>query len=222
MATHMTTTMRHRHRIAKADVVEHVAADLGSDLDGHDGDRAAGQLVGRGLCPERVAEQQDGRAQDRGHQDGQRHVPPVLARSRPQVLRSLTPLLLQAVDGGRDDEDHERQLEVEVDQLQPGLGEEAEALLVDVDAERLADPQRHEAQLAEREDERQGERHAREVRGDTREGDDGRPQPARQAGEDDRVGDEEPEDGAQATAVTRLISMVVRNASTMSGRVRSP
>ena len=73
----------HRHRVAEPGVVEDVAADLGADHERDDVERPAGQLEGRRLGAERVAEQQDHRPEDRRRQDRQGDVAPVLDADAP-------------------------------------------------------------------------------------------------------------------------------------------
>ena len=144
--------------------MEHVTRDLVADQERHEGDEAAGQLIGGRLRPEGVAEEQDHRPQQRRHEDRQRDTLPVLARAGAHVLGRFAPLGPQPVDGRRDDEDHERELEVEVDELESDLAVDREAGRIRIDAQALQ-PERDDAELAEGEDEGQGERHAGEVRG---------------------------------------------------------
>ena len=186
--TAMIAIIVHGDGVAEPGIVENVAADLGGDDERRQRQGAAGQLVGRRLGAEGVAEEQDHRPEDRRGEDRQRDPPPVLGRRRTHVLRGLAPLLLQAVDGGRDDQDHQRDLEVQVDELQADLVGELESGVVDVEAEGLLEERGDHAELAEREHECQGQWHAREVRGDAGECGDRRPKEPRQPAQDDRVG----------------------------------
>ena len=56
-----------------------------------------------------------------GSEDRQGDVAPVLEGARAHVLGRLPPVLAQPVDGRRDDQDHERELEVHVGELEAVL-----------------------------------------------------------------------------------------------------
>ena len=89
----MIATMPIARAKPRPDVVEHVTAHLAADQQGHDVELAAGQLVGRGLGPERVPEQQDHRPEEGRRQDRQRDVAPELEGAGAHVLGRLAPVL---------------------------------------------------------------------------------------------------------------------------------
>ena len=175
--------------------MQHVTGDLVADQQWHQRDLAAGQLIGGRLRPEGVAEEQDHRPDQGRREDRQGDPPPVLARAGAHVLGRLTPLRPEAVDGRRDDQDHERELEVQIDDLESDLAVDREVGGIQVDAEAL-EPERQDPELPEREDEGQGQRHAGEVRGHAGERHERIAQDLRQTAEDDGVGEQEAEDAA--------------------------
>src|SRR5687767_6388821 len=89
------------------------------------------------MRPERVAEEQDHRAHDRGYQHGQRYISPVLSRGGSEILGGLPPFTFEPVEGRQDDEDHQRDLEVHIDQRQPREGVEAESGSIQIDTKYL-------------------------------------------------------------------------------------
>ena len=115
----------------------------------------------------------------------------------PRFDRRLSPLAPEAVDRGRDDEDHQRDLEVEVDDLDPRLREEGEAVVVRVEAELVGEELRHDPDRAEGGDERERERDAREVRRDARERRERRAHEPRRAVADRGVRDQKAEQAAE-------------------------
>ena len=105
---------------------------------------------------------------------------------------------LQAVDRRRDDEDHQRQLEVDVRELDSALGEQLEVRPADARVvARVSEPGRHDAERAEGRDERERERDAAEVRRDTRERRQHGADPPRRAVTDRRIGNEQADDAAE-------------------------
>ena len=126
----------HRHGVAQARVVQHVAADLRADQEGHE----------RDLCRRSAGRRSPGRRRScrtagpccRGS-TGEGSAAPRTASTggvAPMFSEASRHSLLQPVDGRRDDQDHERQLEVEIDDLEPDLREDPEAAIVDqVDVE---------------------------------------------------------------------------------------
>ena len=109
----------------------------------------------------------------------------------PGVLGRLPPLPPEAVEGRGDDQDHQRKLEVHVDDLEARLRREQARRQLDPDV-----PQEdgEEPKVAEREDEGERERDAGEVRGDAGERQQGRPQEPWQPADDHRCGQQESED----------------------------
>ena len=69
----------HRQRVAEPELCRTSPVIWLPMQDRHEVDRPAGQLVGRRLRAERVAEQQDHRAEQRRREDRQRDAAPVLA-----------------------------------------------------------------------------------------------------------------------------------------------
>src|SRR2546427_13155133 len=109
---------------------------------------------------------------------------------------SIAPLRRDAVERGEEDEAHQRDLEIEVHQLDAGDLEQPEILLVKVKTMALGEevdkPRRPDAG-----DERERERHASELGKDARCRDCEAPEDAALASRDDRVGQEGSEGGAQ-------------------------
>ncbi len=113
-----------------------------------------------------------------------------------EVRRGLAPLRAQAVDRRGDDQDHQRYLEVEIDDGDAGEREEREPVLVQVEAEVVVEKVRDDAEVAERGDEGEGERYAREVGGNARERRQRMSDEPRSAGANGRVGHEDAEQAA--------------------------
>ena len=155
-------------------------------------DRAGGQRLGRRVGRHGAAEQQQHAAQERRHQHRAADVAPVLPAARAQVLRGLPPGRPQPLQRGQDDEHHERDLEVHVDQDDAGQRVQAEAVVVDVQPE-VVQPAGEQPAGAERGHEQEGQRDPAEVGEHAGDGDDDLAQDGRAGGED-RVGDDQAED----------------------------
>jgi hypothetical protein len=87
---------------------------------------------------------------------------PVLTWGGPEILGCLQPIAFEPVKGGEHDEDHQRDLEEEIDQCQPCEGVEVKSGFIQVDAEHIEQGSYH-PDAAEREDESGCERDASEV-----------------------------------------------------------
>ena len=122
---------------------------------------------------------------------------PELEAVRAEVRRRFAPLLAQPVDGGSDHEDHERDLEVQVGELDARLAEDREAVEIRVPVELVRQELCDDPDRAERRDERERERDAAEVRGDPGECGERRADPVRRSVADRRVRDQEAEEAAQ-------------------------
>ena len=107
--------------------MQNVSLNLLADEESGYIEESAGQGVGSGMGAERVAEKQDHCAHDRGHQHRQRYAAPVLNRGSPEILGRLPPFTFETVNGRKDHEDHQRDLEVEIDYGQAHEGVEAES-----------------------------------------------------------------------------------------------
>lgn len=118
-------------------------------------------------------------------------MPPVLDSGGAVVLCGLAPLGAQAVQGGRDGEDHQRDQEVQVDDDQAPEAVEVPALVLQ--AQVLG----QDTRVAEGGDEREGQRDAAEVGEDAGRGEDRLTQGA-EAGGHHGLGERQSEDGRDA------------------------
>ena len=123
----MATSDHHAQgeQVGHVDVAQpDLAGQRGADLLRHDvGDLVLPGTDGR-EGRQRVREQQQRGAEEGRRQQRAADVPPVLPRRGAEVLRRLTPLDLQPVDRGQEDQHHQRDLEIRVDQ--PDAPREAE------------------------------------------------------------------------------------------------
>ncbi len=110
-----------------------------------------------------------------------------------RARRRLPPFPLDTVDRRRDDENHQRDLEVEVDELDAGLREQREAVVVRIPTQRLRHELCDDPDRAERRDEREGERDAGEVGGNAGERRERAAHPTRCPVADRRVRDQQSE-----------------------------
>ena len=135
--------------------------------------------------------------------DGRQHrepdPPPVGPRGTAEVGRRLPPRRLQSVDRRQRDEQHQRDLEVQVHDRQPSDARQSEVRAVQVVASRLEDLRRH-ARSADQGQEGEGQHDAAHVGGNPAErGDDGA-QPLRPSRRRRGVREQGTEDGARAAA----------------------
>ena len=185
-------------RLRQMRVVDDVPAVVEADRDRNDRNAVRGDPVRSRVGRERVPEQEDEGAEKRRQQDRDAHIAPVLPCARPQVRGRLAPLPPEPVDRRRDHEDHQRNLEVEVRQLDAPLAEKRETMLVRVEAQMVAHERGHDPDRAERRDERERERNPCEIRRDTGERRQDRPEEPRRSLADRGVGDREAEQAAAA------------------------
>ena len=115
--------------------MHHVAANLRVQQDRDDVQRTAGQCISGRDRTKRIGEQQQRRAKHARPQHRQRHVAPVLEGRAAEAVTGFAPLALQAVERGRDDQHHQRNLEVQVSQRQPGKAQNTEARRVQIEAD---------------------------------------------------------------------------------------
>ena len=148
------------------------------------------------MAPKALANSSDSVPSRFGHRTG-RHVQPELQARRPQRRGRFTPLALQPVNGWRDNQDHQRNLEVEIGKRQSGEAQQVEAGLVDIEAEHGLEDHHQQAQPAERGDEGEGQRQAGKIGGDARKGHHRRADRAGKAASDDRQRDGEADRGAE-------------------------
>ncbi len=176
--------------------MQHVAADLRVKQDGHDVERGAGEAIGGRHRAEGVGEEEKRRAEEARPQHRDRDMAPILPARRAEHLGRLAPFALQPVERRRQDQHHQRDLEIEIGEGEPGEAQHVEAGRIEVEAEIGVEERGHEAGAPERREEGEGERQAREIRGDAAKGHQRRAQPARQAAEHDGRGEKEAEDRA--------------------------
>ena len=183
-------------RVAQARVADHdVARQHRADEDRYQRDAAARQGVGRGVRAEGVAEEQDKRTREAGQEHRQAHVPPILPLCRPEVLGGLAPLFAQPFERWGDDEDHERKLEVDVDERQAEQAVDRKTVRVDVEAQ-IGEQHGDDTGRAECGDKGEGQWDAGEVRGHAGERGEQRLDPARTAAVHGGVSDEQAEQRA--------------------------
>ena len=87
----------------------------------------------------------------------------------PSISAASRPFAPQSVDRRRDDQHHQRDLEIEIGDGEAPEGQDVEAVGVEIDAD-VSEQHRHEAEPPERRHEGEGERHAGEIGGDAAEG----------------------------------------------------
>ncbi|MCY1236498.1 hypothetical protein D9M72_491550 [compost metagenome] len=110
-----------------------------------------------------------------------------------KAFRRLPPFAPQPLQRWRDNQHHQRDLEIEIGKCQPEKRDDVEAGPVKIDAEPMAQQHGHETEAAECCDEGEGEWHTGKIRGDARESEDGIAQRARKATEGDGGSDQETE-----------------------------
>jgi hypothetical protein len=172
-------------------VVQHVAANLRVEQDGHDVQRRAGQGIGGGDRAEGVGEEQDRRAEHRRPEDRQGHIAPVLPGGRAEDRGRLAPFPLQTVERRHEDQHHQRDLEVEVGDRQAPETQDGEAKRAQIEPEQVHQQRRHQTRRTERRQESEGERDAGKIRGDAAEGGEDRPQETRHPPHHHSPGEEE-------------------------------
>src|SRR5690606_20558943 len=131
------------------------------DADRHDVEVAGGQRIDGGVRAQRVGQQDDEGAEQRRGQYRQADMPPELPGTGAKQGGRLAPVLTQGVEGRIEQQHAEGNLEVGVDQDQPGLGVDVEIL----DPAELLEQQGEGAVEAEQDDEGEGQRYAGEVAG---------------------------------------------------------
>ncbi len=176
--------------------MQHIALDLRADEDCHQVDQTAGQGERGGVSAKRIAEEENHRAQQRGHQHGQPHVAPILPAGGAQVFGRLAPLAAQPFQRRGNDEHHQRELEIEIGHAQPPKTVEVETMIIQIEPEDVLEQDCHQPQAAQRGDEGEGQRHAGEVGRHAAEGRHAIGHPARQAHQRRRIGQEETEQPA--------------------------
>src|SRR6202040_336460 len=100
--------------------------------------------------------------EERGREQWARDVTPVMTRTTSEALGRLAPLRADAVHSGQEDEDHQRDLEVQVNDLQPPQVVEPDAPGIEIQMV-LGRPEVDKAGRADGGDERERERHAPEL-----------------------------------------------------------
>src|SRR5579862_278305 len=138
-----------RERIAEVLVMQHVAANLGIEQDGDDIEGAAGKAISGGDGAEGVGEEQQRGAEDAGPENRECYVTPVLPGAGAEDRCGLAPFALQAIEGRRQDQHHERDLEIEIGERQAPEAQQVEAGAVDVEVEELDEERRYQAHAAE-------------------------------------------------------------------------
>src|SRR5205814_1393803 len=108
-------------------------------------------------------EQKQDTAEERGEEQRAGDVAPVVPRVPAQAFSCLAPLRLDPVQGGQEYQHHERDLEVEIDEVEAGDLEQPQVVLVEVEAVALG-KQVDEAGRPDAGDERKRKRDASELR----------------------------------------------------------
>src|SRR6266568_5628212 len=103
--------------------------DLKRDQHAALGDQRGRRRVGR----ERVGEQKQGAPEKRWKEERPSHIAPVVPRVAAQALGRLAPLGPYAIESRNEDQDHQRDLEVEINERQAAGVVQPDPVLVDVD-----------------------------------------------------------------------------------------
>ena len=232
MVTATTTIMPKRQRLADVRPAEHdLAREEGADAQRHQRARLRDQRLGGGVGREGIGEQQQRGAEEGWPEDREADVAPVAPRIAAEALAGLAPLRPQPVERGQEDDDHQRDLEVGVDQSEARQLVDPASPGESVDAQPVMQEQREEAVEAERGEEGEREHDAAELgeRTRTREHDPAqqavraadRDRPRQQAAEDraryggDRGQHGRGDEGLQIGALQRLLEI-----AQASGRLR--
>ena len=155
-------------RLAEMGVVEDVTGEEEADRDRDETDPPARSTRTRSRT-RRTSCRRGARARSGATAAGSgSHVTPVLPGARAEARCRLAPFSPEPVDRRCDHQDHQRDLEVEVDDLDPRLRVQREPVVPRVPVELVRHELREHAEDAERRDERGRERDAGEVRGDAR------------------------------------------------------
>ena len=141
---------------------QHVAGHHRADLDRDQRDASGARRVGGRIGGESVGEQQEQRAEEGRREQRAADAEPVLPPRGAEAARGLLPLRTQAVERGEDHQEHQRDLEVEVDQHQAGHVPQDEAVLREVVAGAVQ-PLGDQTLRAQRGQEDEGQRQAAEV-----------------------------------------------------------
>jgi hypothetical protein len=152
-----------------------------------------GQGFGGGVGGQGAAEQQQHAAQEGGQQYRAADMTPVVPGARAQVLGGLPPRRAQSFQGRQDDQHHQRDLEVQVDDDHAGQRVQGEAVCVRIEAEG-GEPLADQPAGADGRDEQESQRHAAEVGEHARRRDRHLPQQSAALGGEDRVGDDQAQD----------------------------
>ena len=147
-------------------IAENVAANLREEQDRYDVERGAGERNCGGHCAEGIGKQQRHGAEQRRQQDRKGHHAPILKAGGSENFRRFAPFALQAVKRGRDDEDHQRNLEEQIGDGETPEGQDVEAEHPEIDADLRLQEDGQEADRAKRGDEGEGKRYPGKLRGD--------------------------------------------------------
>src|SRR4029077_2736168 len=141
----------------------YLAADGVADLLGHDDAALVDQRISRRVRGEGVGEEQERASEKRRSEQGSGDVAPVVPGAPSKALGGLAPLRLYPVDCGQKDQDHQRDLKVEVDELEALELVDPEAVGVEVKVVLLCE-QVDEAGGTDRGEEGEGQGDAAELR----------------------------------------------------------
>ncbi|OHB07935.1 MAG: hypothetical protein A2W64_00700 [Candidatus Zambryskibacteria bacterium RIFCSPLOWO2_02_39_10] len=131
-------------RIAQVGVVQHIAAYLRKQQDGHNIQGTACQGIGGGHRAKGIGKQQQHGTQNAGPQNRQGHIAPVLECGAAQAVARFSPLAFDALQRGRDDQHHQGDLKIQVGQRQPGKAQDTEAGGIQVEPQKLLEQYRHQ------------------------------------------------------------------------------
>src|SRR5579859_2090953 len=172
-----------------------LALDQIANRQGHDRIALVDQRRGGRVRRKRVGEEQEGGAQESREEQWPGDVAPVVPAVAAKALRRLAPLRADAVERGQKDQDHQGNLEVQVDQYKAGELVQPDAVRVDVDAVVLQ-VNGNEARATDGRDEGEGKRHATELGEHAGHRSDHASEQPLRVSEHDRIGEDRTSDGA--------------------------
>ena len=173
-----------------------LALELVGDLERDDRASLADEGRRRGVGGEGIREQEQQRPKEARRQDRAADVAPEGPGPTAQAGRRVVPLLAEAVERGQEDDEHQRDLEIGVDDDEARQGEQPGRIVGTGDLEDVLEEEGHQAGAGERRQEGEGEHDPAELGEHARCRDDHLAQLAVRVTPGDGPGKEPTEDGA--------------------------